>query len=47
MTALEQLMKGRTTFVIAHRLHTLANIDKIFVLKDGKIVDQGTQQVIL
>jgi ABC-type multidrug transport system fused ATPase/permease subunit len=45
MSALEALMKGRTTFVIAHRLHTLTNIQCVYVLKDGKIVDRGTQQV--
>lgn len=33
MTALEQLMIGRTTFIIAHRLHTLTNVNAIFVLK--------------
>ena len=40
--AIENLMKGRTTFVIAHRLSTIKNADKIIVLKDGKIFESGT-----
>ena len=40
--ALERLMRGRTTVVIAHRLSTVRNADKIVVLKDGQIVEQGT-----
>jgi ATP-binding cassette, subfamily B, bacterial len=39
--ALEHLMKGRTTFVIAHRLSTVVNADKIIVLKGGQIAEQG------
>lgn len=39
--ALETLMKGRTTFVIAHRLSTVVNADKIIVLKDGRIAEMG------
>jgi ATP-binding cassette subfamily B protein len=39
--ALERLMKGRTTFVIAHRLSTVVNADRIIVLKDGGIVESG------
>ncbi|MFH1076165.1 MAG: ABC transporter transmembrane domain-containing protein [Pseudomonadota bacterium] len=39
--ALENLMKGRTTFVIAHRLSTVRNADKIVVLSGGRIVEQG------
>ncbi|HEX6956369.1 MAG TPA: ABC transporter ATP-binding protein [Ferrovibrio sp.] len=39
--ALEQLMKKRTTFVIAHRLSTVVNADRIIVLKDGRIVESG------
>jgi len=39
--ALTQLMKGRTSFVIAHRLSTVLNADKILVLSDGKIVESG------
>jgi ATP-binding cassette subfamily B protein len=39
--ALERLMKGRTTFVIAHRLSTVVNADRILVLRDGRIIEQG------
>jgi ATP-binding cassette subfamily B protein len=40
-------MKGRTTFVIAHRLSTVLNADLIIVLKDGEIVQRGTHQELL
>lgn len=40
--AIENLMKGRTSFVIAHRLSTIRQADVILVVKDGKIVEQGT-----
>jgi ATP-binding cassette subfamily B protein len=40
--ALDEVMKGRTTFVIAHRLATIRNADRIFVFHDGKIVEQGS-----
>jgi len=40
--ALDEVMKGRTTFVIAHRLATIRNADRIFVFQDGKIVEQGS-----
>jgi glucan exporter ATP-binding protein len=40
--ALEEVMKGRTTFVIAHRLATVRNADRIFVFHDGRIVEQGS-----
>jgi subfamily B ATP-binding cassette protein MsbA len=45
--ALERLMAGRTTFVIAHRLSTVRNADRILVLAYGKIVEQGTHQELL
>lgn len=45
--ALERLMKGRTTFVIAHRLSTVVNADQIIVLKDGKIVEQGRHRELM
>jgi len=39
--ALDEVMKGRTTFVIAHRLATVRNADRIFVFHEGRIVEQG------
>ncbi len=45
--ALENLMKDRTTFVIAHRLSTIKNADRIIVVKDGKIVEEGTHASLL
>ena len=45
--ALETLMKGRTTFIIAHRLTTIQNADEIVVLKSGSIVQRGTHEELL
>lgn len=45
--ALSRLMKGRTTFVIAHRLNTIQNADQIIVLKDGEIIEKGTHDELL
>jgi subfamily B ATP-binding cassette protein MsbA len=45
--ALENLMKGRTTFVIAHRLSTIINADRIIVLVGGKILEQGRHQELM
>ena len=42
--ALERLSKGRTTLVIAHRLSTVKNADKIYVIDQGKIVESGTHK---
>ena len=44
--SLANLMKGRTTFVIAHRLSTVAYADKILVLNGGKIVERGTHETL-
>jgi ATP-binding cassette subfamily B protein len=45
--ALERLMKGRTTFVIAHRLSTVVNADRIIVLRDGQIVEAGSHRELM
>jgi ABC-type multidrug transport system fused ATPase/permease subunit len=45
--ALEQLMKGRTVIAIAHRLSTLRNADKIIVVKDGVVAEDGTHEELL
>jgi ATP-binding cassette subfamily B protein len=46
-TALEQVMKGRTTFVIAHRLSTIALADDVVVLEDGQVAARGTHAELL
>lgn len=45
--ALQKLMINRTCFVIAHRLNTIQNADRIYVLKDGKIIEEGTHQSLM
>ena len=45
--ALNNLMKGRTSIVVAHRLSTIAGLDEIVVLDDGKIVEQGNHHALL
>ncbi len=45
--ALEKLIKNRTTFIIAHRLSTVRNADKILVLEKGKIIEQGTHKELI
>ena len=46
-TAIETLVKGRTTFVIAHRLATVVNADRIIVLKEGRIVESGRHTALV
>ena len=45
--AMEELMKGRTSFVIAHRLSTIRNADMILVMRDGDIVEQGNHEELI
>ena len=45
--ALDELCKGRTTIVVAHRLSTIKNADEIAVISDGTILEQGTHDVLL
>ena len=45
--AMNTMMEGRTSFVIAHRLKTIINSDKIVVIKDGKVVEEGTHKDLL
>ena len=45
--ALEVLMEGRTSFVIAHRLNTIRNADLVFVMQEGKLVEAGPQQQLI
>ena len=46
-SAMNTLMKGRTSFVIAHRLSTIKDADLIFVLKDGDVIEQGSHHELL
>ena len=46
-SAMDNLMKGRTSFVIAHRLSTIKNADMILVMKDGDIIEQGDHAELL
>ena len=45
--AMDNLMKGRTSFVIAHRLSTIRDADLILVMKDGDIIEQGNHEELL
>lgn len=45
--AMDNLMKGRTSFIIAHRLSTIKNADLILVMKDGDIIEQGNHEELL
>jgi ATP-binding cassette, subfamily B, bacterial len=46
-TALDRLMEGRTTLVIAHRLATVRSADRILVMDGGRIVEEGTHEALL
>ncbi|HAI51912.1 MAG TPA: ABC transporter ATP-binding protein, partial [Firmicutes bacterium] len=45
--AMARLMEGRTNFVIAHRLSTVRFADLILVIRDGKVIEQGTHRELL
>lgn len=45
--AMDNLMKGRTSFIIAHRLSTIKNADLILVLKDGDVIEQGNHEELM
>jgi subfamily B ATP-binding cassette protein MsbA len=46
-SAMEEVMKGRTTFVIAHRLSTIENADQIWVMEKGEIIERGSHAELL
>ena len=41
------MMEGKTSFIVAHRLSTILEADKILVMKDGNIIEQGTHKELL
>ena len=45
--AMDNLMRGRTSFIIAHRLSTIKDADIILVMKDGDIIEQGSHEVLM
>ena len=45
--AFDELMKGKTAFIVAHRLSTIVNSDCILVMKDGNIIEKGNHQQLL
>lgn len=47
LQAIEKVMAGRTTFIVAHRLSTIRNVSKILVIDKGKIIESGTHQELI
>lgn len=45
--ALEELMRGRTSFVVAHRLSTIRNADQVLMMREGQIIERGTHESLL
>ena len=45
--AFDELSRGRTTLIIAHRLSTIRSADRILVIEDGRIVEQGSHDALL
>ncbi|MEG0527207.1 MAG: ABC transporter ATP-binding protein, partial [Longicatena sp.] len=45
--AFQEMMKGRTSFIVAHRLSTIREADVILVMKDGDVVEQGNHETLL
>jgi len=45
--AFAELMRGRTSFIVAHRLNTIKNADMILVMKDGRIIERGTHDELM
>ena len=45
--AFQQMMEGRTSFIVAHRLSTIRQADVILVMKDGHVIEQGTHDQLL
>ena len=45
--AFSTMMEGRTSFIVAHRLSTILEADKILVMKDGNIIEQGTHKELI
>ena len=46
-SAFQEMLKGRTAFIVAHRLSTIQNADCILVMKDGNIIEKGSHEVLL